>query len=214
MRSPRPRDELSRLLRRLPLAVVAAMAVWLLVRPLYDPLVCAAAQAVARFYEYPRVAQIDAVDGDAVIGRSDLRSDSARLTVPLTQVTFNLIPFLALALATPRALARGGWQRLGVGVLVLAAVHAVGLVLHLKFFYAFSLGEWSRTNYSNLAREIYGGLRYFFDIPVTFAAPLVLWVWLFSERVFAVLGLAATAEAPTRSAAAPPRGSRSSDARR
>lgn len=212
MPSSRRRDELSRLLRRLPLTVLAAMAVWLVIRPVYDPLVCAAAQAVARFYEYPRVAQINAVGGDAVIGRSDLRSDSARLTVPMTQITFNLIPFLALALATPRALARGGWQRLLLGTLILAAVHALGLVLQLKFFYAFSLGEWSRVNYSNLAREIYGGLRYFFEIPVTFAVPLLLWVGLFSDRVFAVVGM--TAPADSQTAADPGVGSRSKASRK
>ena len=214
MPSSRRRDELSRLLRRLPLALVAAMAVWLLLRPLYDPLVCTAAQVVARFYEYPRVAQIDVVEGSAVIGRSDLRSDSARMTLPLTQVTFNLIPFLALALATPRALAGSGWRRVIVGVAILAAVHAMGLVLHLKFFYAFSLGEWSRTNYSDLSREVYGGLRYFFEIPVTFALPLLLSVGLFSERVFAVLGFSSVATGGGPAEADSRRGSRSKASRR
>jgi len=212
MPSSSRRDELSRLLRRLPLAVVAAMAVWLMLRPLYDPVICAAAQAVARFYEYPRVAQIDAIDGAAVIGRSDLRSGSARLKLPLTQVTFNLIPFLALVLATPRALARGGWRKLLLGVAILAGIHAVGLVLQLKFFYAFSLGEWSRANYSDAAREVYGGLRYFFEIPVTFATPLLLWVGLFSERVFAVVGFAPATGGQAESDSAT--GSRSKASRR
>lgn len=203
---------MGRLLRRLPLTILAAMAVWLVLRPVYDPLICATAQAVARFYEYPRVAQINAIDGDAVIGRSDLRSGSARLKVPLTQITFNLIPFLALALATPRSLARGGWRRLILGVAILAGVHAVGLVLQLKFFYAFSLGEWSKVNYSNLAREIYGGLRYFFEIPVTFAAPLLLWVGMFPARVFAVVGFEPGKSGQADAASTP--GSRSKASRR
>ena len=49
----------------------------------------------------------------------------------------------------------------------------------------------SRANYSVVARNVYGTLRYFFNIPVTFALPLVLWVGAYPERVFALVGLPA-----------------------
>ena len=76
---------------------------------------------------------------------------------------------------------------------VLAAAHVLALLWQLKCFEAFSLGPWSRANYSDLARNVYGGLRYFFDIPVTFALPLVLWVATFPDKVFALAGWAAPA---------------------
>ena len=65
--------------------------------------------------------------------------------------------------------------------------HLLTILWQLKCFYAFSLGPWSSANYSDLARTIYVGLRYFFDIPVTFALPLVLWVGCFFDEVLELL---------------------------
>jgi hypothetical protein len=53
------------------------------------------------------------------------------------------------------------------------------------------MGPWSRANYSDVARNVYGTLRYFFDIPVTFALPLLLWIGSFPQKVFALVGLPA-----------------------
>jgi hypothetical protein len=100
-----------------------------------------------------------------------------------------MIPLLALVLAFPGALSGRNWRRLAGALAVLAAAHVAGLILQLRFFYAFSLGAWSTANYSDLARNVVGGLRTFYDIPVTFALPLVLWVWFFPDRVFKLLGL-------------------------
>jgi hypothetical protein len=191
MPSRRPRTELGRFLRLLPVAVVAAAAIWLVVRRPYNVALCWAAEQVARQTEYPRAAMVQA-DGDyAILGRTDLRSDSGRLRTSLTQISFNLIPFLALVLATPGSLKRGGWKQLAFALPLLSLSHLLALILQLKCFYAFSLGAWSDANYSSLARNVYGGLRYFFDLPITFCLPLLLWVGAFPERVQALGGLRA-----------------------
>lgn len=166
---------------------MVAAGVWLVVRGAYDPLLCWATERLARVYEWPRAAQI-VLDGDLVrLGRTDLRADSGRLELSITQITFNLVPFLALVLALPGWWARGGIRRLGAGLAIMLASHILALLWKLKCFYAFSLGAWSRANYSDLARNVYGGLRYFFDIPVTFTLPLVLWVGLFWRELSALL---------------------------
>jgi hypothetical protein len=184
--------ELSRFLRRLPVAIVAATAIWALSRPVYNPALCWAAQGLARLLESPAAASIVA-DGDAaLLGRIDLRTDSGRLKLSLVQVHFNLIPFLALVLALPGALRGNGWRQLLFGLGLLACAHALTLVWHLKTLYAFSMGPWSRVNYSDFERNVFASLRYFFDIAVTFALPMVAWVGLFSERVLPMLGLSAT----------------------
>lgn len=194
MPSRRRPDDLQRYLRRLPVAVLVSAAVWLAIRPVYNPLLCWTAQTVARVYENPRAARFVS-DGDTVIiGRTDLRADSGWLKMSMTQMTFNMIPLLALVLAFPGVLSGRGWRRVAGALGVLAATHVVGLVLHLKFFYAFSLGPWSAANYSDLSRNVIGGLRTFYDIPVTFALPLVLWVWFFPTRVFRLLGLSTVAD--------------------
>jgi len=182
-------SELRRFLRRLPLAVLAAAALWLAVRRPYNEVLCWVTQTVARQMEYPRAAIVQ-VDGDhAILGRTDFRSSSGQLRISLVQINFNLIPLLALSLALPGWHRRGGWQQLLSALALLALSHILALFLQLKCLYAFSLGEWSATNYGVLARNVYGGLRYFFDIPVTFCLPLLLWVGTFPDRVLALAAL-------------------------
>jgi hypothetical protein len=189
MRSHTPRSELGRFLRRLPVAILAGAAIWFVVERPYNVALCWAAETVARQGEYPQAAMVQA-DGDhAILGRTDLRTDSGRLRISLTQITFNLIPFLALVLATPGALGRSGWRQLAYALPLLALSHLLALILQLKCFYAFSLGPWSDANYSALGRNVYGGLRYFFDLPVTFCLPLLLWVGAFPDRVQELGGL-------------------------
>ena len=195
MRSRPPDGSLGRLLRRLPVAVVIAAALWVAVKRPYNVVLCWAAEAVARQTEHPRAALVQP-DGDyAILGRTDLRSDSGRLRISLTQIHFNLIPLLALVLALPGALARGGWKQLAYALPLLALSHLLALIVQLKCFYAFSLGDWSTANYSSFARNVYGGLRYFFDLPITFCLPLLLWVGAFPDRVEALVGLRAAEDA-------------------
>lgn len=190
MRSRPPRSELSRFLRRLPLAVLAAAAIWGAVRVPYNTMLCWLAENISRPTEFPQAAMVQP-DGDhAILGRTDLRTDSGRLRVSLTQINFNLIPFLALVFATPGAFARGGWRQFLYALPLLMLSHVLALILALKCFYAFSLGPWSDANYTSLGRNVYGGLRYFFDLPVTFCLPLLLWVGAFPDRIRELGGLA------------------------
>ena len=189
MPSRAPSADLKRFFRRLPLALVGAVLIWAAIRPAYNPAVCACAQAIARFGEVPPASMVVLRDGDALLGRSDLRANSEWLKIPMTQIHFNLVPFLALVLALPQPFARGAWRRLLV---------ALGLVWEIKALEALSMGAWSRAVYSDLARNVYGTLRYFFNIPVTFAFPLVLWVGAYSERIFALAGIAAEARGASK----------------
>jgi hypothetical protein len=181
--------ELCVFLRRLPLALVAAVFLWALARPVYTPVLCATAEFLARLFEVPPASAVVLQGGDALLGRTDMRADSGWLKFPLTQIHFNLVPFLALVLALPRPLVAGGWRRLLLALAILAASHALSLLWQLKCLEAFSMGPWSSANYSDVARNVYGTLRYFFDIPVTFALPLLLWVGSYSQQVFALVGL-------------------------
>jgi hypothetical protein len=183
--------ELRRFLRRLPLSFVGAVVVWAVVRPVYNPALCAATQVLGRLFESPPASVVILQGGDAMLGRNDMRRDSGWLRFPLTQIHFNLVPFLALALALPNPLARGGWKRLLLALAILALAHVLSLLWQLKCLEAFSMGPWSRATYSDLDRDVLGGLRYFFDIPVTFALPLLLWVGSYSREVFNLVGLPA-----------------------
>jgi hypothetical protein len=187
---PKPRTgELRVFLRRLPLALVCAVIVWALARSLYAPALCASAEFLARVFEVPPASAIVLQGGDALLGRTDMRADSGWLKVSLTEIHFNVVPFLALVLALPHPLSSGGWRRLLLAVAILASSHVLALLWQLKCLEAFSMGPWSRANYSDVARNVYGTLRYFFDIPVKFALPLLLWVGTYPKEVFDLVGL-------------------------
>ncbi|HQT93307.1 MAG: hypothetical protein B7Z68_10700 [Acidobacteria bacterium 21-70-11] len=194
MPSRTPNADLRTFLKRLPLALAAAIAIWFAVRPMYNPALCASAQWLARFGEFPAASLVVHQGNNALLGRSDMRATSEWLKVPLTQIDFNLVPFLALVFALPGWLAGRGWRRLLAAVGVLAASHVLGLVWQIKALEALSMGPWSRATYSSLARNVYGTLRYFFDIPVTFALPLVLWVGAYPEKVFKLVGFSLPAK--------------------
>jgi hypothetical protein len=191
MPSRAPAAEMRTFLRRLPLALAGAVVLWALARPIYTRALCATAQFLARVAEVPPASAVVPQGSDALLGRTDMRADSGWLKFPLTQIHFNLVPFLALALALPHPLAGRGWRRLLVALAILAAAHSLALLFQLKFLEAFSMGPWSQANYSDLARNVYGSLRYFFDIPVTFALPLLLWIGTYPQQVFALVGLGA-----------------------
>jgi hypothetical protein len=183
------RSEPQRFWRRLPWTLLAAALVWLVVRSGYNAFLTYTTQGLCRLGESPPVTQISSDGEAAIIGRADMRVDSGRLRFSLTQIHFNLVPFLALVLALPGWSRKGGWQGLVSALLLLAISHVLALLLHAQFFFATALGPWSAANYSTLSREVIGGLQYFFDIAVTFALPLLLWVGFFSGPVSVLLGL-------------------------
>ena len=189
MRSQERSADLRTFLRRLPLALIAGVAIWVIARPIYGPFLCSAGQGLARLFEVPPASAIVLQGEDALLGRTDMRAGSGWLKLPLVFLHFNLVPFLALVLALPHAFAGGGWRRLLVALAILAGSHVASLTLQLKVFEAGSMGPWSQANYSDLERNVYGTLRYFFDIPVTFALPLLLWVGSYPQQVLALVGL-------------------------
>jgi hypothetical protein len=189
----RAKPELRRFLRRLPLALLAAVVLWALAKPAYGHFLAAVTQALARATEKPRAAVVK-VDGNyAMIGRTDFRAGSGWLKTSLVQVHYNLVPFLTLVLALPGSLAGRGWRRLVLALAVMVLAHVLGLLWQLKCFYAFDMGPWSEANYSVFARNVYGSLRYFWDLPVTFTLPLLLWLGFFADRTLPLVGLDGTA---------------------
>jgi hypothetical protein len=163
-------------LRRLPLTLIAAIAIWLLLRPIIDTAVAGLAQTLIRSFEYPRVTRLVVEDHQAQMRRSDLRTDSKVASVSMTEVTFNTIVLLALYLALPRPFSRRQAERLFMGWCVLFLTQSINLLFHVKTFYAMGLGEWSQLHYSDIARNFFGFGRYFTDLPGRFSFPFLIWL--------------------------------------
>ena len=174
-------------LRRLPLTLIAAIAIWLLLRPAIDMAVAGLAQTLIRSFEYPRVTRLVIEDHQAQMRRSDLRTDSKVASVSMTEVTFNTIVLLALYLALPRPFSRRQAERLFMGWCVLCLSQSINLLFHVKTLYAMGLGEWSQQHYSDIARNIFGFGRYFTDLPGRFSFPFLIWLGFNWEVVMKML---------------------------
>jgi hypothetical protein len=175
-------------LRRLPVAAVVALVLWLLLRPALDGAVCGLAELLIRAYEYPRVTRLVPVEHRADVRRVDLRTDSAIPTVALTEIHFNTIVLLALSLALRRPLSRRQLQRLVMGWSVLFLSQSLNLVFHVKLLYAAGFGDWSLQHYSVVARNVYGYLQYFTDLPGRFAFPFLIWIGFNWDLVMTIVG--------------------------
>lgn len=187
-----------RFLRRLPLMLVIAMVLWLAMRPVLDWGVSAFGQVLVRSFEYPRVTRIVPEEHRAEVRRADFRADSKIPTLSLTEIHFNTIVLLALYLALPKPGSKHQLERLFMSWCILFLTQTINLVLHVKFIYAFSLGEWSLAQYSDLARNFYGFLRYFTDLPGRFGFPFMIWLGFNWELLTASLGIEDQQDSPKK----------------
>lgn len=184
----------SRFWRRLRWAVPLSLILWLLLRPVYNTFLAWAAQSLCRLFEAPAVTRVVVEEDKAAIGREDMRTGSGWLAYSLTQIHFNLIPTLALILALPGWHRHEGWQKLVWAISALVASHVLGLVFHVQYFFATSLGPWSSAHYGDFSRNLFGFLQYFFDIPLAFTLPLLLWAGFWWDQVQALVGLSPAAD--------------------
>lgn len=182
------RSPSTRFLKRLPLTLVVSMVLWFILRPVIEPAVAGLAQTLIRSFEYPRVTRLVVDDHRVQVRRSDFRTDSQIPTVPLTDITFNVIVLTALYLALPRPQSRRQLERLFMGGCVLYLTQALNLVFHVKTLYALGLGDWSHQHYSDVARNVFGFLRYFTDLPGRFAFPFLIWLGFNWDVVMTLLG--------------------------
>lgn len=176
-------------LRRLPVTLIAAVVIWLLLRPAIDTAVAGLAQTLIRSFEYPRVTRLVIDDDRAQMRRTDLRTDSKVPSVSMTEVTFNTIVLLALYLALPHPFSRKQLERLFMGWCVLCLSQSINLLFHVKTLYSMGLGEWSQHHYSDLARNIFGFGRYFTDLPGRFSFPFLIWLGFNWDVVMKMLGI-------------------------
>ncbi len=186
-----------RFMRRLPLALLVAMAAWLLLRPVLDASVAWLTETLIRAFEYPRVTRLVVADHLAEIRRSDFRTGSAIPTVSLTEVHFNMIVLLALCFALPQFPSRRRLERLFMAACLLWVTQSLNLLFHVKTTYALGLGEWSQHHYGEFARNFWSFLQYFTDLPGRFSFPFLLWL-AFDWDVVSRLVLGARAAPATR----------------
>ncbi|MFN3414556.1 MAG: hypothetical protein ACK42L_10910, partial [Thermoanaerobaculum sp.] len=164
-----------RFFRRLLYAFCASALGWLLLKGPYGAAVSWVAQGLTRMVSFSTAPVLEAQGNHVVIGRRDFRADSGWLQLSLLQVHANTIPFFALGFAL--ASSRGSRFRVLKAFSWLAGAHVLSLVAEAQWFYASQLGAWSLANYSVLSRAFWGVLRFFLNLAVPYALPIVLVFW-------------------------------------
>lgn len=172
--------DLRSFLRRLPLGAAAALALWFAVLgSVWAPALTFATEKAIRAIESPKVTMLSWERSEAAVAiqRSDFSTQS---DVPgyrnLDAISGNAVLLLALVFATP-GLSRGSTLfRSGLALLALFLSHVVHFLVAIEMIYATQLGEWSTVAYAPWKRETLGALRYFFDLVLRYAIPVVVYV--------------------------------------
>lgn len=176
-----------RFFRRLLYAFCVSALVWLLLKGPYGAAVSWVAQGLTRMVSFSTAPVLEAQGNQVVIGRRDFRADSGWLQLSLLQVHASTVPFLALGFGL--ASSRSSRFRVLKAFFWLAAAHVLYLVAEAQWFYASQLGAWSVANYSEFSRALWGVLRFFLNLAVPYALPIVLVFWAVPEETATLLGL-------------------------
>ncbi|MFI5181205.1 MAG: hypothetical protein ACHQPI_07430 [Thermoanaerobaculia bacterium] len=189
-----------RLALRAAAGFLAGLALWVAAFPAYGRLLAEAAEPVLRFLERPHETRLYAEERRLVIDRADFASRSDRPSLPVDDLTFNVILFLTLSATRRRLFRDRGLLSLLAALGILGLTHVVAVVVAVKAFYATQLGEWSAAYYGPLSRNFWAGAGHFYRLAGCWAIAFVLWWALVRPEV--------SAEASTPGRRGPRRGPR------
>jgi len=166
---------------RVLLGFLAGLALWWSATPAYDRLLAGVAEGAIRAFERPHATRLYAEDRRLVIDRADFPSTSDRPSLPLDDLTFDVILFLALAATTPGLFRDRAMRGLAFSCGVLFALHAFAVVASVEAFYATRLGAWSAAHYGPFSRNLWATATHFWRFVGCYAAAFVLWWFLVRE---------------------------------
>lgn len=164
-----------RLALRTAAGFLAGLLLWTASFPTYGRLLAEAAEPVLRFLERPAATRLYAEDRRLVVDRADFASRSERPSLPVDDLTFNIILFLTLAATRERLLRDRGLVRLLAAFGILGVTHVAAVVVAVKALYATQLGAWSAAYYGAVSRNLWAGLGHFYRLAGCWAIAFALW---------------------------------------
>ena len=168
---------------RVLLGFLAGLALWWSATPAYDRLLAGVAEGAIRAFERPRATRLYAEDRRLVIDRADFPSTSDRPSLPLDDLTFDVILFLALAATTKGLLRDRAMRGIALSCCVLFALHVLAVVANVEAFYATRLGAWSAAHYGAFSRNLWATATHFWRFVGCYAAAFLLWWFLVRAAV-------------------------------
>lgn len=159
----------------------AGVTVWFLLSPLYDRVMAASAETLMRAFEHPKVTQLrPQADSYVTVDRSDFDPRSKRPAIPIRDLTFNFVLLCALFAATKQPFTDRNIAGFAMSMPLLAITHVLATITEVMSIYAGKLGPWSRANYSDLARTIWGVANHSYRVVLMYAIAFGLW-WIFRD---------------------------------
>ncbi len=181
-----------RLALRAAAGFLAGLLLWTASFPAYGRLLAEAAEPVLRFLERPAATRLYAEERRLVVDRADFASRSERPSLPVDDLTFNVILLCALAATRERLLRDKGLVRLFAAFGILGLTHVAAVVIAVKQLYATQLGAWSAAYYGPVSRNVWAGLWHFYRLAGCWAIAFSLWWGLIRP------GVSAAASTPGR----------------
>jgi hypothetical protein len=163
---------------RVLLGFLAGLVLWWAATPAYNRLLAGMAEGAIRAVERPRATRLYAEDRRLVIDRADFPSTSDRPSLPVDDLTFDVILFLSLAATTRGLLRDRAVKGLALSCCVLFALHVLAVIANVEAFYATRLGAWSAAHYGPLSRNLWATAMHFWRFVGCYAAAFLLWWFL------------------------------------
>jgi hypothetical protein len=110
------------------------------------------------------------------------------VTIPGDELTYNVILLFALFAMNPSPLSGRNLRRFAISMLVLLALHPIGLLITVESTYASRVGKWSETQYGNFAANAWLILEMFWRLVGMFGVAFACW--------WATSGVVPTAPSP------------------
>ena len=157
----------------------AGLVVWLLLSPLYDPMIARCAQMALRTFEKPAVTRLKPSDDQyTTVDRSDFDPRSKRPAIPIRDLTFNFVLLTALFATGKRPFSDRNIAGFLIACVILGVTHIFATITEVMSIYVAKLGIWSTVHYGSFARNFWGVTNHFYRLVLMYAIAFALW-WIF-----------------------------------
>ncbi len=159
--------------------LLAGITLWWRATPLYNRLLCAAAEPLLHVDRRFAGAVLVALERTARVTSST--TDLPMAYIPADLLTYNVILLFVLFAANDRALGRANMRAGAISLAVLFATHVGGLLISVESTYALRMGTWSTTFYSDFGQDVWLVLELFYRIVGMFGVVFACW-WASRSR--------------------------------
>jgi hypothetical protein len=106
------------------------------------------------------------------------------ITLPGDELTYNVILLFALFAMNPAPLRARNLRRFAISMLILLALHPIGVLISAESTYATRMGKWSDQHYGDFAANAWLILEMFWRLVGMMGAAFACWWVLGGERRF------------------------------